>query len=107
MAVDKLKTTTSALLILLDCGRYPASAMHVKKLSIARARQYNDISIRLLFFSMANARPVGNVPMATIGMLHLFKILKRKHVHIQAEAQYTDRNKLDLAVPKRPLANIV
>lgn len=60
MAVDKLKTTTSALLILLDCGRYPASAMHVKKLSIARARQYNDISIRLLFFSMANARPVGN-----------------------------------------------
>lgn len=25
----------------------------------------------------------------------------------QAEAQYTDRNKLDLAVPKRPLANIV
>lgn len=60
MAVDKLKTITSALLILLDCGRYPASAMHVKKLSIARARQYNDISIRLLFFSMARARPVGN-----------------------------------------------
>jgi hypothetical protein len=60
MAVDKLKTTTSALLIVLDCGRYPASAMHVKKLSIARARQYNDISIRLLFFSIANPRPVGN-----------------------------------------------
>lgn len=107
IAVDKLKTTTSALLILLDCGRYPASAMHVKKLSIARARQYNDISIRLLFFSIANPRPGGNVPMATIGILHLLKILNRKQVHIQADAQYTDRNKLDLAVPIRPFANIV
>ncbi|XP_056167597.1 uncharacterized protein LOC130138211 [Syzygium oleosum] len=34
--------------------------MHVKKLSVARARQYSDISMCLLFFSIAKARPVGN-----------------------------------------------
>jgi hypothetical protein len=39
MAVDKLKITTSALFKFFDSGRYPTSAIHVKKLSIARARQ--------------------------------------------------------------------
>lgn len=39
MAVDKLKITTSALFIFVDGGKYPVSAMHVKKLSMARARQ--------------------------------------------------------------------
>jgi hypothetical protein len=37
----------------------------VKKLSIALARQYRDISILLLFFSISNARPVGNCHMKT------------------------------------------
>lgn len=129
-----LKITTSALFSFSDRGKYPAPAspMHVKKLSIARARQYKDISILLLFFSIARARPVGNcsnqnksawrtplslslslswkptsplcttiymiffffysrisnkgdlftVPITTIGMLHLLKILNRMHVHI-------------------------
>jgi len=80
MAVDKLKTTTSALLILLDCGRYPASATHVKKLSMARARQYNDISIRLLFFSMANARPVGNCTIMQSSTL-TYKVLMQLKLH--------------------------
>ena len=39
---------------------YPASVMEVKKLSIALAKQYSDISILLLFFSIAKASPVGN-----------------------------------------------
>lgn len=88
-------------------GKHPTSAIVVKKLSIARARQYSDISIRLLFFSIPKANPVGNVPTATIGILHLLKILKRMQVHNQADAQYMERNKLDLAVPKIPFHNIV
>jgi hypothetical protein len=60
MAVETLNTTTSALLKLLGGRMYPASVMQVKKLSIALAKQYSDISILLLFFSIAKARPVGN-----------------------------------------------
>lgn len=59
-AVDRLNITTSALFSFFNCGKYPTSNMHMKKLSIARARQYSDISILLLFFSIANAKPVGN-----------------------------------------------
>lgn len=33
-----------------------------------------------------------------------YTVLTKAH---QAEVQYVERNKLDLAVPKRPLANIV
>jgi hypothetical protein len=75
--------------------------MHVKKLSIALAKQYRAISIRLLFFSISSARPVGNVASTTSGVLQLWKILKSRHVHAHAEAQYTERNRLDLAVPRR------
>ena len=60
MAVAKLNTATSARLNFDAWGNSPASAKHVKKLSIARARQYKDISILLVFFSISNARPVGN-----------------------------------------------
>lgn len=56
---------------------------------------------------MAKARPLWNVPIASIGMLQVLKILKRRHVHIQAEAQYVDRNKLDLAIPKVLFPKIV
>ena len=60
MAVATLNTTTSARFSFDAGGHSPASAMHVKKLSMARARQYKDISILLLFFSISNARPLGN-----------------------------------------------
>jgi hypothetical protein len=39
--------------------------MHVKKLSMALARQYRDISILLLFFSINSAKPVGNCHVET------------------------------------------
>jgi hypothetical protein len=55
-----LNTTTSARFICNIEGSRPTSAVHVVKLSIALARQYKDISILLLFFSISNARPVGN-----------------------------------------------
>ncbi|KAL0909091.1 hypothetical protein M5K25_023618 [Dendrobium thyrsiflorum] len=60
MAVAKLNTTTSARFNLDAWGRKPASAAHVKKLSMARAKQYRDISILRLFFSIASAKPVKN-----------------------------------------------
>ena len=60
-----LNTTTSARFISSIGGQSPASVIHVKKLSIALARQYRDISILLLFFSISNARPVGNCQMKT------------------------------------------
>lgn len=146
-----LKITTSALFSFLDRGKYPAPAspMHVKKLSIARARQYKDISILLLFFSIARARPVGNcstktnqhgghhslflslmetnittlyyylydffffysrksnkgdlftVPITTIGMLHLLKILNRMHVHILCKVGTQYNQKLVATKRKR------
>jgi hypothetical protein len=80
MAVETLNTTTSALLKLLGGRMYPASVMQVKKLSIALAKQYSDISILLLFFSIAKARPVGNVAMATSGMLHVSKVRNSRQV---------------------------
>nr|TKW40895.1 hypothetical protein SEVIR_1G277150v2 [Setaria viridis] len=40
--------------------------MHVKKLSMALARQYRDISIILLFFSIDSAKPVGGYHVQTI-----------------------------------------
>ena len=39
MAVETLNTTTSALFRILGGRMYPASVMHVKKLSIALAKQ--------------------------------------------------------------------
>lgn len=107
IAVAKLNTTTSACFTLDALGRKPAFAAQVKKLSMARERQYRDISILLLFFSIASARPVGNIPIATIGMLHLSKILKSKQVQPQADVQYMERNRLDLAVPIRLFTRIL
>jgi hypothetical protein len=45
--------------------------MHVKKLSMALARQYRDISVLLLFFSINNARPAGNCHMEVVSMAEM------------------------------------
>jgi len=64
--VATLNTTTSARFICSIGGQSPASVMHVKKLSMALARQYRDISILLLFFSINSAKPVGNCHVETV-----------------------------------------
>jgi hypothetical protein len=45
--------------------------MHVKKLSMARARQYRDISVLLLFFSINSARPAGNCQMEAVSIIQM------------------------------------
>jgi hypothetical protein len=75
-----LNATTSARFISNIGGQSPASVMHVKKLSIALARQYRDISILRLFFSINNARPVGNCHMLTDYIINLHDFEKMKNL---------------------------
>jgi hypothetical protein len=92
-----LNTTTSARFICNIGGQSPASVMHVKKLSIALARQYRDISILRLFFSINNARPVGNCHMPTVYIIKLQGLEKMKNLCYNISAYRAKYNKRGIA----------